>query len=201
MPIYRIRESDGEYELASGDEWIVSRAADVEAWFNEANVEKSPDTGNGRQFRRVVRHVKKFGRSRSAWKEEIAAGFTITKLVEECFGSDDKRDDIALRETLKSIHARLEESLEVLHPTTPGNCLADDRRPRKRPSCGISWPLHSMILRSLTMRNALRAKQAKPGIKSSIPTSSPAPAEKRYGGDELLDSDKLAIQAGLPPGC
>jgi hypothetical protein len=130
LPIYRIRASDGEYELASGDEWKVSRAADVEQWFYDANASKSPDTENGRQFRRVTRMAKKFARSRVSWKADIARGFTVTKLVEECYVSDAQREDVALRETLRGIHQRLQKDLEVSHPTTAGDLLAsaDDNR-------------------------------------------------------------------------
>jgi len=120
MPVYRIREADGEYELAAGDKWVVSRAADVEDWFDEVNQSKSPDTGNGRQFRRIVRDLKKFARSRSDWKDQIAPGFTITKLAEECYVPDAEREDVALRVTMKQIRARLLSSLEVNHPVTPG---------------------------------------------------------------------------------
>ena len=124
MPIYRIRKSDGEYELACGDQWTVSLAADVEKWFYDTNDAKSPDTENGRQFRRIVRDTKKFARSRNAWKNEIASGFTITKLIEECYLADEHREDVALRETMRRMHDRLTISLEIWHPTTPGARLA-----------------------------------------------------------------------------
>jgi len=120
MPIYRIRKSDGEYELASGDKWAVSRAAEVEKWFYDTNDAKSPDTENGRQFRRIVRDAKKFARSRNAWKDEIACGFTITKLIAECYVADEHREDVALRETMRGTCNRLVASLEIWHPTTPG---------------------------------------------------------------------------------
>ena len=123
MPIYRIRESDGQYELASGDQWIVSRAADVEEWFDRVNQSRSPDEENGRQFRRISRDMKKFARSRVAWKGQIANGFTITKLVEECYVADGEREDVALRKTMQGMHDRLVQSLEVLHPVTPGAML------------------------------------------------------------------------------
>ena len=123
MPVYRIREHDQQYELASGDEWGLSRAADVEDWFDYVNQAKSPDETNGRQFRRVVRFSKKFARSRDAWKTQIASGFTITKLVEECFVADASREDVALRKTMKRIHDRLVDDLEVEHPVTPGAML------------------------------------------------------------------------------
>ena len=83
MPVYRIRDYDQQYELASMNNWILSQAADVEEWFDKVNQSKSPDEKNGRQFRRIVRFIKKFARSRNAWKTKIASGFTITKLVEE----------------------------------------------------------------------------------------------------------------------
>lgn len=122
MPVYRI--VGDKYELASGDEWVTSRAADVEDWFNRVNQEKSPDESNGRQFRRIVRLLKKFARSRSAWKEKIASGFTITKLAEESYVANRDREDKALRETMKSIHNRLLFNLEVNHPVTPGSKLS-----------------------------------------------------------------------------
>jgi hypothetical protein len=123
MPVYRIRESDGEYELSSGDAWIVSRAADVEDWFDEINQERSPDEDNGRQFRRMTRLNKKFARSRSSWKPEICAGFTVTKLASEKYVPDSQREDVALRYTMQGIHDRLCISLEVQHPITPSTTL------------------------------------------------------------------------------
>lgn len=124
MPVYRIRESDGKYELASDDGWTVSRAADTEDWFNKTNKEKSPDAGtNGGQFRRCVRLIKKFGRSRRAWKKDIAPGFTITKLAEECFAANVAREDVALRDCMQRIYGRLLNSLEVQHPVTQGAML------------------------------------------------------------------------------
>ncbi|MDA8432828.1 MAG: hypothetical protein M0Z60_07680 [Nitrospiraceae bacterium] len=119
MPIYRITD-DSEYELSTGDSWTISRAADVEDWFNDVNMTKSPDIDNGRQFRRIVRLLKKFARSRTAWKDVIATGFTITKLSEECYVANKDREDVALRDTMAAIHRRLLSDLEVNHPVTPG---------------------------------------------------------------------------------
>lgn len=131
MPVYRIRDTDSEYELASGDSWVVSRAADVEEWFNNENQRLSPDEDNGRQFRRIVRDLKKFARSRMNWKDEIASGFIITKLASERYMKNKDREDTALRDTMKSIYDRLCLSLEVSHPVTPGTKLTkgpDDER-------------------------------------------------------------------------
>lgn len=124
LPIYRIRESDGEYELATDDGWTCSRAADVEDWFNNTNKSRSPDVGtNGGQFRRIVRLMKKFARSRKDWKKDVASGFTITKLVEECYIADKDREDTALRDCMQRVHDRLLTNLEVEHPVTPGSML------------------------------------------------------------------------------
>lgn len=124
MPVYRIRASDGKFELASDDGWTVSRAADTEDWFNKTNKEKSPDAGtNGGQFRRCVRLMKKFARSRRDWKKDIAAGFTITKLAEECFFANVAREDVALRDCMQRVYDRLLVSLEVQHPVTQGAML------------------------------------------------------------------------------
>lgn len=117
MPVYRIQGDT--YELATGDSWASSRAADVEDWFDKKNEALSPDETNGRQFRRIVRDFKKFSRSRRAWKKSIASGFTITKLVSEHYVADKDREDRALRETMRAIHARLVSNLEVKHPIAP----------------------------------------------------------------------------------
>ncbi len=127
MPCYRIIESDGEYELANGDIWVVSRAADVEGWFDTSNQGKSPDKENGRQFRRVTRLLKKFARSREEWKKKIATGFTITVLADnDCYTPIDNRDDQALHDTMKNIYDRLCINLEVDHPVTNGAKLTSN---------------------------------------------------------------------------
>lgn len=123
MPIYRI---DGDlYELASGDKWLSSRSSEVEEWFDDKNQSLSPDTDDGRQFRRIVRFLKKFARSRKTWKSEIASGFIITKLASECYVSDADREDLALRSTMQKIYTRLQGSLFVTHPVSMGMFLTD----------------------------------------------------------------------------
>jgi hypothetical protein len=123
LPVYRISEDDGEYELASGDSWVVSRAADVEDWFNQENQQLSPDEDNGRQFRRIVRYLKKYARSRIKWKGKISTGFMITTLAAECYVANRDREDTSLRDTMKRIYFRLLGSLEVNHPVTPNTRL------------------------------------------------------------------------------
>lgn len=120
LPVYRIRDDDEDYELASGSDWVHSRAADVEDWFNKANQELSPDETNGRQFRRMVRLLKKFAKSRESWKPLIASGFSITILAKEKYVADKDKEDWSLRETMRGIYNRLLFNLEVDHPVTPG---------------------------------------------------------------------------------
>ena len=120
LPIYRIRDDDEDYELASGSNWVHSRAADVEEWFRKANQELSPDENNGRQFRRMVRLLKKFAKSRESWKPQTTSGFSITILAKEKYVSDKDREDWALRETMRGIYNRLLLNLEVDHPVTLG---------------------------------------------------------------------------------
>lgn len=69
------------------------------AWFETEDDNKSPDTNNGRQLRRIDRQIKKYARSREGWKGQILSGFGITKLVTECFRGDASREDKALYDT------------------------------------------------------------------------------------------------------
>src|SRR5262249_15670687 len=139
VPAYRRLETksswDGRieytYELASAD-WKKSDAMEVTNWFNAQNKALSPDPdSNGGQFRRVVRMIKKFARSRTSWKESIATGFMITKLVQEKFVALDERDDYSLRETMRAIRDRLASNKSIDHPVIISEKITrdDDGRP------------------------------------------------------------------------
>lgn len=130
MPAYRRRTeknwlgNDVEvYEIASSD-WKRSDARLVTDWFNEENTKQSPDEDNGRQLRRITRLIKKYAQSRSSWCGQIASGFAITKLVTECFSPNISREDAALRDTMRGIRDRLQNSLVVNHPTTPNETIS-----------------------------------------------------------------------------
>lgn len=139
VPTYRRLESTDpwtgkatyRYELASS-EWKASDPLEVTRWFKRRNKIHSPDldTTDG-QFRRIVRLIKAFARSRSSWKSLTATGFMITKLADECVVVSARRDDIALRETMKAIRWRLEGNTSIQHPTLSGEMIthADDGRP------------------------------------------------------------------------
>lgn len=118
------------YELASSS-WKASDPRAVTDWFKETNEDVSPDYANTEgQFRRIVRLLKAFARSRASWKGKTATGFMITKLAADCFVASDGRDDIALRETMKAIKARLGYNQVVGHPKLPINITKEgDARP------------------------------------------------------------------------
>lgn len=127
-PVYRrstsadaVGQVTERFELASGDGWKDADARAVTDWFDETNRTLSPDTENGRQFRRVVRMGKKFTRSRESWGTKAGSGLLMTKLCAERFVASKERDDIAVRRTLESVRDRLEASLVVDHPVIAGD--------------------------------------------------------------------------------
>jgi len=151
LPVYRrVVEKDiwgnekVHHEIAGAD-WKRSDARDVTDWFDKENQQQSPDDENGRQLRRICRLLKKFVKSRSSWKGQIAGGFMITKLVTECYKADAAREDKALFDTMNAMHDRLSLSLVVKHPVTPDDTITngdDDPRARtlkEKLSDAISW--------------------------------------------------------------
>jgi Cyclic GMP-AMP synthase DncV-like, nucleotidyltransferase domain len=124
VPAYRRSEklntwtgkTEYTYELASS-QWEQSDPKEVTKWFNQVNTDLSPDSdATEGQFRRVVRLLKKFSRSRPSWKPQIATGFMITKLASEHFVASVGRDDISLRNTMKAIEFRLTYNTTIDHP-------------------------------------------------------------------------------------
>lgn len=127
VPVYRIIEEKDwaenvseRFELASGDAWVTSDARKVTKWFNDLVGELNSGEADGSQMRRITKLTKKFSR-RAGWKSETTSGITITKLVVDHFLPFANRDDKALRETWKSIHAKLLWTTQVAHPVNPNN--------------------------------------------------------------------------------
>lgn len=130
VPAYRRKESQDSwgtvtysYELASS-EWKTSDPRAVTKWFDKKNKDLSPDTGDG-QFRRVVRLLKAFARSRTSWKGKNLSGFAITKLASDVFYADG-RDDWSLRETMKAMASHLQFSQQIDHPVIAYEYLAEN---------------------------------------------------------------------------
>ncbi len=123
IPVYREDPAGSQnYELASSD-WKESDPAGVTVWFNQAVIDQSPDKNNGRQMRRMVCLLKKFARSRSSWN--MPSGLVLSKLADEKYSADENREDVALYETMRLIHQRLEWDLEVRHPVVANEWLTD----------------------------------------------------------------------------
>ena len=126
MPVYRrYKDDNGDIiqELASSD-WEESDPETITNWYNNAVIDKSPDTANGRQMRRVTRLVKKWARSRSSWN--MPSGFIISVLVDEKYIAKEGRDDEALYETLKAIRNRLSWNKQVYNPVN-GDLISDGK--------------------------------------------------------------------------
>lgn len=109
------RETDSGLEHA-GAEYTKRDPAEIQEWWEKELERLSPREGSveKQQLRRVVRWVKAFARSRSSWR--LPGGMILTTLVVECFKADHDRDDVALRQTLKALLARLKISTEVYSP-------------------------------------------------------------------------------------
>jgi len=142
--VYRRRTNfsgNAVIEHAGGDEWTERDPMAYTNWFTGQVDSKSPPTAlqsalglkvsvpKG-QLRRIVRFVKAFARSRSAWA--LPGGIIITSLVCEVYKQNTDRDDIALADTLKALLARLKGSVHVENPVQPGLYFtSSDRRRRE----------------------------------------------------------------------
>jgi len=103
----------------AGSEWSERNPRDIKTWFLNCVTNLSPSTGYGvnvesGQFRKVVRLIKKFTKSRDSWS--LPGGLVLSVLVEECYRPDNNRDDIALVSTIKALSARLKLNKQVLNP-------------------------------------------------------------------------------------
>lgn len=115
MPVYRIYNKDDEtiQELA-GVDWKESNPESITTWYKNAVIEKSPDSTNGCQMRRVTRLGKNFMNSRSSWN--MPSGFIFSILVDELYSKSLNRDDESLYQTLKAIRNRLQWNKNVYNP-------------------------------------------------------------------------------------
>jgi hypothetical protein len=119
---------DGEVHYHAGKDWTKRDPQAITNWFDEKNKELSPAEGffsaptvSDHQFRRIVRLIKFWAKSRSGWS--MPSGLVLTVLAAECFKKDDHRDDLALVNTLNSIAQRLLSNKEVYNPTEDGVSL------------------------------------------------------------------------------
>lgn len=115
MPIY-FREEDETPELAHKSKgWIESDPRAFKEWFEE----KVKDNA---QLRRIVRYLKAWSNYRSTERNDkpMVSGFILTILAANHY-LPNERDDIALKETLVLIKAKLDSSFTCYRPTVPTN--------------------------------------------------------------------------------
>jgi len=120
MPVYREFKENGlsRKELASNTGWRRSSPEDITEWFNGQVTDKSPDTTNGRQMRRIVRLLKYWSKSRASWN--MPSGFIISILVDEAYSSGIlNRDDQVLLIVMRQIFARLSGNSNIHSPVSP----------------------------------------------------------------------------------
>jgi hypothetical protein len=113
LAIYR-RTGTG-LEHASGDTWNRCDPEAVPAWFQRTNRSKSPQTRVD-QFRRIVRWLKAFAKSRKGWN--MPGGIIISALAAEAYRAHPSRDDVSLLHTLEALRDRLQVSTYVAHPVS-----------------------------------------------------------------------------------
>ncbi len=100
MPVYRQSTNIWGatiWEIASGDSWVESRPKAVTKWFDDAVTEKSPDTNNDGQMRRIVCLLKAVEKTRVSYN--WPSGFIVSVLVKDKYVSD-QRDDVSFIKTV-----------------------------------------------------------------------------------------------------
>lgn len=135
--VYRFSRDGVGAEITehAGPEWKPRNPRAITAWFDRLVQTRSPSQALGAtveagQFRKVVRLLKVFTRSRVDW--DLPGGMIISKLVEECYRAHPTRDDVALYDTAQRIRDRLGSSLEVCDPLYPNQQLTDKDRHLKQ---------------------------------------------------------------------
>lgn len=113
MPIY-FKEEDKPPVLAhKAKGWIESDPKAFQDWF-EGKVKDKP------QLRRIIRYLKAWSNYRETQRTDkpMVSGFILTILATNHYYAND-RDDIALKETLILIKAKLDASFTCYRPTVP----------------------------------------------------------------------------------
>lgn len=128
LAVYRESTDSGGQPILehASSQWRRRDPDAVNEWFNQQVERLSPNAASGAtvekgQFRRIVRLVKAFARSRVSW--ELPGGMILSTLVAEVYQSDSHRDDIALYKTLIALQSRLRESKEVHSPIAQNESL------------------------------------------------------------------------------
>lgn len=146
IPVYRVTTSPFGFqtiELASSS-WKPADPAGVTAWFRQANA-RSPGVFGGRQLARLVRYLKTWICSRSAWQGYMPSGFALTALAVECYRPFPERDDRALLHLLGALFERLQVQTAISHPVIRGEFIV---RPDKDATArSLLWALEQGLPR------------------------------------------------------
>ena len=135
LAIYRRHEDFWGNEILehAGAEWTERDPKAITNWFIHAVKEQSPSETfwstpevEIRQMRRIVRWIKSFTKGREGWN--LPGGLIISTLVAECYQPHDKRDDVALYDTLVTIKNRLDNSCTVYNPTDHSQELTEKQK-------------------------------------------------------------------------
>ncbi len=105
--------------------WKARDPMAINNWFAKCVTDKSPKAMpvigyypkvKDGQFRRIVRFLKWFSRSRPSWS--LPGGLIISALAAEVYVKDDNRDDRALYDTIVALANRLNGNTKVYNPVT-----------------------------------------------------------------------------------
>jgi hypothetical protein len=122
VPSFRVIDadtSDEHQELAGKDGWKASDPTEINRWFEDRvqKLNRIQDDAGG-QFRRMIRLLKRFARSRGKlWN--MPNGLKLTMLAYECFERSYGRDDKAFYFLLLNLHERLQKSRAVWNLAQP----------------------------------------------------------------------------------
>jgi hypothetical protein len=126
FPIYREFEDANDdviREIAGESGWSKSNPTRVNVWLDELVAEKNKArTGAGTQMRRLIKHLKRFCRSRLDW--DMPNGMKLTMLIAECFQFYEREDE-AFYQLLVRLKNRLFWNLAIVN-------LADENYPQAK---------------------------------------------------------------------
>lgn len=116
VPSFRVHNADTDnesQELAGENGWRASDPTEINVWFEKRVQELNQlQEGAGSQFRRMIRLLKRFARSRGdEW--DMPNGLKLTMLTDECFERSADRDDKAFFFLLQKMSSRLQKSFVV----------------------------------------------------------------------------------------
>lgn len=125
--VYRTYTDDYgiEHTEHASSSWKPRDPLVINNWFAKCVTDKSPKANpligytpkvKDGQFRRIVRFLKWFSRSRPSWS--LPGGLIISVLAEEVYRSDDNRDDRALYDPIVALANRLNYSTKIYNPAS-----------------------------------------------------------------------------------